>query len=88
MIRNFKTWSVYYKPEIGAHTLEEGILYVSTIHGFTIHLCPCGCKKERLIELDNGYSDAYSFNTIYNSTCGSRYRIHKNEVEWINYPNM
>lgn len=39
--------------------LEEGILYVSEIHGIAIHLCACGCKQKTVTDLHPRWKDGW-----------------------------
>jgi len=74
-------------PEV----LEEKVLYISIPYSTTLHLCPCGCKREVANKISpsrytlsfDGESVSLS-PSIRNSgiPCQSHYFITNNEIEW------
>ena len=71
--------------------LEEGILYISEVHGTAIHKCCCGCGEEVVTPLTPAdwhlrkQGRAVSLTPSignWNYACQSHYWIRKNRVEW------
>lgn len=71
--------------------LEEGILYISEVHGTAIHKCCCGCGEEvvtpltpadwQLRKVGQTVSLTPSIGN-WNYSCQSHYWIRRNRVEW------
>ena len=71
--------------------LEEGILYISEVHGTAIHKCCCGCGEEVVTPLTPAdWHLRKQGRTVsltpsignWNYACQSHYWIRKNRVEW------
>jgi Family of unknown function (DUF6527) len=71
--------------------LEEGILYISEVHGTAIHKCCCGCGEEVVTPLTPADWHLRKQGHIvsltpsignWNYACQSHYWIRKNRVEW------
>jgi hypothetical protein len=75
--------------------LDEGVLYISEVHGTAIHKCCCGCGEEVVTPLTPvDWQLRKQGDTVglipsignWNYPCRSHYWIRKNRVEWA--PSM
>jgi hypothetical protein len=78
---------VEFIPEL----LDDGVLYVSEVHGTAIHKCCCGCGEEVVTPLtpadwhlrkEGGTVTLTPSIGNWNYACQSHYWIRKNRVEW------
>ncbi|HBJ87365.1 MAG TPA: hypothetical protein DDZ88_26610 [Verrucomicrobiales bacterium] len=78
---------VEFIPEV----LDDGILYVSVVHGTAVHRCCCECGREVVTPLtptdwklifDGETVSLYPSIGNWNFPCRSHYWITRNRVEW------
>jgi uncharacterized protein DUF6527 len=71
--------------------LEDGIFYISEVHGTAIHKCCCGCGEEVVTPLtpadwhlrkQGGTVSLTPSIGNWNYACQSHYWIRRNRVEW------
>ena len=71
--------------------VEEGILYISEVHGTAIHKCCCGCGEEVVTPITpadwllrkQGHTVSLTPSIgNWNYACQSHYWIRRNRVEW------
>lgn len=71
--------------------IDEGILYISEVHGTAIHKCCCGCGEEVVTPLTPAdWHLRKQGSTVsltpsignWNYACQSHYWIRENRVEW------